>query len=342
MHKCHNQSAMHKTESLTKMLEQDILAGKFRPGEKLPSIRQLMEIYSLSKGTVERSIEALCKRGFLEKRAGSGSFVTDRGVFDETIEPGSVTVFCPRYGCFSEQIKTSMFVQILMGIREAANGRTELSSICSLGADPLKITSKQMEYANGNSAGIIFVGEYDAANPFLDLRVPAVGAFMCNNCDNRMSLLNLDAWDGAEKAVSYFRQRGAKHIVVVRNSQPIFAERAKIFAWLWQEQGGSYEFRDIADMKTLFPDEYFFFASDSMANETLQRSGSQINPLNICALDGKFQFNPEYLQFPTYAVDWQEFGKSMFEEMCRRIKNPGSPVRKIQVSGHFVIPEGQK
>jgi len=95
MHKCHNQSVMRKTESLTKLLEQDILAGKFRPGEKLPSIRQLMEIYSLSKGTVERSIESLCKRGFLEKRAGSGSFVTDCGVFDDTIEPGAVTVLSP-------------------------------------------------------------------------------------------------------------------------------------------------------------------------------------------------------------------------------------------------------
>ena len=334
-------STMRKSETLVKRLEQDILSGKFTPGDKLPSIRQLVEMYSLSKGTVERSVEALCRRGFLEKRIGSGTFVTGGGILDEKIIPGAVTVFCPRYSCFSEQLRTSMFVQILMGIRDAAEGRTELSSICSLGADPLKITANQIEYANSNSSGIILVGEYDSVNPFLDLRVPAVGTFMCNTYGNRLSILNLDAWDAAEKAVQHFREQGTKRVIVVSNDQPVFRERAKFFAWLWQEQGGECEFWE-KSKRPLPIDGSFFFASDSIANDmlnyTMKTEKYRIEPRRIFALDGKFRFNPEFLPFPTYAVDWQEFGRSMFEEMCRRIKNPGSPVRKIHVSGRFVIP----
>ena len=331
-----------KAENLIQILEQEILSGKFRPGDKIPSLRELMEMYSFSKGTVERGIEILCQRGFLEKRIGAGTFVTRGAAADEKISPGAITVFCPRYSCFSGSIQTSMFVQILMGIREAAEGKTELGSICMLGADPLKITAGQMEYANSNSSGIILVGEYDSVNPFLDLRVPAVGAFMCNNYDNRLSLVNLDVWDGAEKAVKYFQQQNTKHVIVVKNDQPVFEERANIFAWLWQNQGGTCEFMERSLNKLLPPDKSFFFASDSIANEmlsyTLHHAKYQIDPLKICALDGKYQFNPEYLRFPTYAIDWREVGKCMFEEVCRRINSPGSPARKIQISGHFVIP----
>lgn len=53
-----------------------ILNGRFRPGERLPSTRDLAQTLGVSRNTVAWAFEQLAVEGFIETRHGSGSFVS--------------------------------------------------------------------------------------------------------------------------------------------------------------------------------------------------------------------------------------------------------------------------
>lgn len=54
-----------------------ILRGDLRPGEEVPSERQLASTWGVSRPTAARSLEALRQQGLVEKRQGSGTYVRD-------------------------------------------------------------------------------------------------------------------------------------------------------------------------------------------------------------------------------------------------------------------------
>lgn len=57
-------------------LESKILAGKWPPGYRIPFEHELTVEYSCSRMTVNKAIVELVKRGLIERRRRSGSFVT--------------------------------------------------------------------------------------------------------------------------------------------------------------------------------------------------------------------------------------------------------------------------
>jgi DNA-binding LacI/PurR family transcriptional regulator len=66
-----------KTGLLVQALRGAIERGAYKPGSAIPSERQLMEEFSLSRTTVRRAIDELVSVGQLERRPGSGTFVTE-------------------------------------------------------------------------------------------------------------------------------------------------------------------------------------------------------------------------------------------------------------------------
>src|SRR3981189_2938784 len=57
-------------------LRADILAGRLRPGSRLPATRDLADQYGLSRGTVVSAFEELKSEGYLHGSAGSGTYVS--------------------------------------------------------------------------------------------------------------------------------------------------------------------------------------------------------------------------------------------------------------------------
>ena len=80
-------------ERLARAVENAIAAGRFRPGEQLPTHRQLAQQFSVSIGSVTRAIDALSARGVVRGEIGRGTFVLEQagarpdegGVVDLTI-----------------------------------------------------------------------------------------------------------------------------------------------------------------------------------------------------------------------------------------------------------------
>ena len=62
--------------SISETLRQQIEAGDYQPGEKLPSEHQLMEVFNVSRITVRQAIANLVSQGLATAQQGKGVFVT--------------------------------------------------------------------------------------------------------------------------------------------------------------------------------------------------------------------------------------------------------------------------
>lgn len=65
------------SRSVVRQIEQLILRGILRPGERLPSERELSERFGVSRPSLREAIAELQERGLLATRAGAGVYVAD-------------------------------------------------------------------------------------------------------------------------------------------------------------------------------------------------------------------------------------------------------------------------
>lgn len=62
-------------QQLAELLSRDITSGTFEPGARLPSEPELSKRHRIGRPTVRQATELLVKRGLIERRRGSGTFV---------------------------------------------------------------------------------------------------------------------------------------------------------------------------------------------------------------------------------------------------------------------------
>lgn len=60
------------------LIEEDLASGRLRPRDRLPGLRDLAGALQLNYTTVARAYAEARKRGLLDARAGSGTFVRGR------------------------------------------------------------------------------------------------------------------------------------------------------------------------------------------------------------------------------------------------------------------------
>ena len=63
---------------LASRLKELIYSAFFQVNEALPSERSLCETLGISRVTTRRAVDLLCKQGLLERRHGSGTYITLR------------------------------------------------------------------------------------------------------------------------------------------------------------------------------------------------------------------------------------------------------------------------
>jgi molybdate-binding protein/DNA-binding transcriptional regulator YhcF (GntR family) len=56
-------------------IRKDILTGRYKPGDRVPSVRQLCEDWNCTPGTIQRAYSELAREGLLVSRAGRGTQV---------------------------------------------------------------------------------------------------------------------------------------------------------------------------------------------------------------------------------------------------------------------------
>lgn len=63
-------------EAIVEQIVRQIQAGKLKPGDRLPSERQLIEMLGVSRSSVREALQGLVMMGLVESRHGQGSFVS--------------------------------------------------------------------------------------------------------------------------------------------------------------------------------------------------------------------------------------------------------------------------
>jgi len=66
----------YRYQQLERWILQGIIDGRWKPGDRLPSIRDICAQHGLSKATVEHALQRLEAQGLLEVRPKAGHFVT--------------------------------------------------------------------------------------------------------------------------------------------------------------------------------------------------------------------------------------------------------------------------
>jgi GntR family transcriptional repressor for pyruvate dehydrogenase complex len=67
--------ARSSSEAVVAKVEEMILAGKLKPGAKLPNEHELSQIFGVSRGTLREALCALKSKGIIERKPGQGTFI---------------------------------------------------------------------------------------------------------------------------------------------------------------------------------------------------------------------------------------------------------------------------
>ncbi len=81
---------------LAQALTAAIRSGALRPGDRLPSEPDLARRHGIGRPTVRQATDVLVRRGLIERRRGSGTFVRHAPVVDIFSLAGTVTAFKSR------------------------------------------------------------------------------------------------------------------------------------------------------------------------------------------------------------------------------------------------------
>ena len=77
-------SGLPVTRQIMDQVQAQCVSGTIRPGDRLPSVRQLARQLAVNQNTILRVYERLTAEGLLERRHGDGTYVAD------TIPPAQV------------------------------------------------------------------------------------------------------------------------------------------------------------------------------------------------------------------------------------------------------------
>ena len=101
-----------KYERVRQTLADAIVSGQYEPGQRLPSESELVKSFGASRPTVNRALRELQLAGIIERRAGSGSYVSA----DAVARGYTFGLLIPELG------RTEIFEPICRGMAEAQHG----------------------------------------------------------------------------------------------------------------------------------------------------------------------------------------------------------------------------
>lgn len=318
---------MRKGKQMIQDIEFKIICGGYGPGEKIPSLRQLMARFGVSMNTARRGIESLTEKGLLTFRHGSGTYVAERRKLPANCR---ITVLSVPY---SPQTSLTSFAGLaLNGVQDAAK-----SSTFRIHHHPCflhELDDRLLEKLSAECDGLILLGGYDAILKAPKLHTAAVGLAIHNSYGGAFSLIDLDPIRAAELAVDFFLRNRKDHVAIVSRDRANFRFRGDIFRSLFP--GRTVVFREHAEQFDTALGYLYLYGADAAGDA--QRFQEHYNRRlcdahTILCIDGSPMFSGHTeLGIPSIAINWRDAGVLAAEECLRRITNPGTVSRRIYLS----------
>ncbi|MCD4825723.1 MAG: GntR family transcriptional regulator [Phycisphaerae bacterium] len=132
---------------LMEIIEEHVHSNHLKPGQRLPSQRELISKLSISNATVDRAIRELTTRGIIYRKQGLGTFVADR----TKSKPSTIAVLIPAYpGAPYDR-------DIVWNIEDAAHQAGYDVLFCNTEDDLSKIDSYLEKFFKKKVDGVIYV-----------------------------------------------------------------------------------------------------------------------------------------------------------------------------------------
>lgn len=206
-------------EKIYYSIKADILSGQYQIGQQIPTEKELMELFSVSRLTVKNAINLLAEEGIVQRTSGKGTFVSQVPTV-EAEQPKQqknniigcvLSGFSDAYGALLLKQLIDSFEQenhhvIIKFSRESQQRETDyIEELSSLGVAGLIVLPVQAEYFNPT---LLKIALTETPLVLLDRRltgldVPFVGS---NN------------QQGAYQALTTLIENGHQNIAVVSNT----------------------------------------------------------------------------------------------------------------------------
>lgn len=113
---------------LVERINRQIISGQLRPGDKLPSVREMAVQAGVNPNTVQRTYRELELSGVVETRRGQGTFVTDK---EEVLQTLRARMRKERILSFVKDMQEMGYSpeEILEGIRDYLTIREEKATL---------------------------------------------------------------------------------------------------------------------------------------------------------------------------------------------------------------------
>ena len=86
-------------QQLAELLKEEIHAGRYKQGQKLPTELELCKLYHVSRNTVRGALQQLENENLLLRQQGKGTFVSKKKYNHHIVPARSFTDMCREIGC---------------------------------------------------------------------------------------------------------------------------------------------------------------------------------------------------------------------------------------------------
>ncbi|MDP4097142.1 GntR family transcriptional regulator [Paenibacillus sp. P96] len=145
-------------EQVYQALKQDIVSGKYKVGDRVPSEKELSEGFRVSRITSKKALEKLVKDGTVYRQRGKGTFVSGNQKAHRTIQDRERK---PLFGLIVTEFDDTYGAKLISSIEEAADGKCFVILKRSLGqpAKEEKMIKELLEF--GVDGLLIYPAEAD-------------------------------------------------------------------------------------------------------------------------------------------------------------------------------------
>ena len=345
--------------SLVATLRTDILGGKYRVGQPFPSVRALSRRYSCSDATAQRVLDELFRQGFISRKQGRGTFVTNNATSRK------IGLIVPGVAC------TDFFQPIVSEINQLARkeGYTLLfAEVFSMDREERihQVRELAAEFIKKRVAGVIYEplaepGGAEANEHILRVFKRANIPVVLIDCDivpfpqrSEYDVVGVNDVEAGAKIAEHLLSVGAKriHFLICKlcpttyNNRLYGAEAALIKAGRFKKGSVLYaEANDLAALKRHIrkngkPDA-FVCSNDAIAAEfkqTLEKAGLSV-PKDVL-LTGFADLPIAALMSPPLTTIRQErdqLGGAAFHRLLERIAKPMLPANEIFFPAPLVV-----
>jgi GntR family transcriptional regulator / MocR family aminotransferase len=184
-------------------LREAILSGRLKPGDKLPSTRELSDFLRISRFTVMRSYEELVSQGYILSNSGSGSFVNPH-LSLELLTEQKARDRRQEDEADSESVKLSDFGHRVMNSPEIESAFVELFAELNygaptLGALPLTSWRKALNHSSRFEGDEELIYENDPFG-YMQLR-EAIASYLARSRSVKCTADRVAIFSGAQSAI---------------------------------------------------------------------------------------------------------------------------------------------